>query len=257
MTAIDDLRRHLAETSDSLSVYQLDDHRFSIIHPLTFDDGDGVPLVVESPNGAAGWRLTDEGAVGAHLSYDMDPTSDRMIILAKRIAARHGMEFNSETWTVSRTSNSPPSLGEVLEFLHGLIRLSDLIFTVQTRTTGDFRLEFDRIVDRLVPAGSVEKNVSHREDVDEAYQIDYLFNGDRRVAAHLAWSDQRAKEAIIVLQQWRFWTLHEDVELVAFIDGDNLGPKTMTRLDNTARIVEATESGIRTVLPAAGVGARH
>src|SRR5229473_3246291 len=83
---------------DELSVQPEGLDRYIINTPLTFEDGDKLPIILKKEPGG-GWILTDEGHTFMQLTYDLDESDlqdgnrkeiiDRTI-LASRLRNRQG-----------------------------------------------------------------------------------------------------------------------------------------------------------------------
>lgn len=123
---MEELRRELATASSIiLGLQPLGSDRAAVLSPFTFDDGDGFPIVVQRAD--TGWRLSDEGGSAQHLSYaDVDFDQGNRALLIERIARRHGLEL--EQWELSRELDHPPSVEDVLDFIHALVRVNDVDF---------------------------------------------------------------------------------------------------------------------------------
>src|SRR5216683_4361873 len=98
MPATDSIERDFKrKLCDELSVQPEGLDRYIVSTPLTFEDGDKLPVVLKKEND--GWILTDEGHTFMQLTYDLDENDlqdgnrkeiiDRTI-LASRLRNRQG-----------------------------------------------------------------------------------------------------------------------------------------------------------------------
>ncbi len=136
---------------DELTVQPEGLDRYIVSTPLTFEDGDRLPIVLKKETN--GWILTDEGHTFMQLTYDLDE-SDLLDGSRKDIIDR--------TILVSRLSNRQGELvlrieddryGDSLyNFIQALIKIDDVRYLSRERVRSTFVEDFKRFVDRVIPA---------------------------------------------------------------------------------------------------------
>lgn len=128
------VERFKKEACDRIEIVADGHDRFLIFLPVTFDDGDTLPVVLKRVNN--GWVLSDEGQSLLHLSYAVSEEELRR-------GARN--EILERTLSAFQMKNDRGELimpltegayGEALyDFMHALFRIDDIRFLSRERVT--------------------------------------------------------------------------------------------------------------------------
>lgn len=119
------LGRLREELCESFSVDRLDEDRWSILTPLLYSDGDGLPVIVERVGG--GWRLSDNGYATSHLFFDdFEHTPAREDTL-RRVVALQRMDMDDK-FVVTCDLDGPPDPYDIGDFLQVLAQIQGVAF---------------------------------------------------------------------------------------------------------------------------------
>lgn len=229
---IEDVAAALVNT-DALRARPVGEGRVALLTPFTFDDGDGLPIVLHHSGGL--WELTDDGGTAMHLSYDDVPyeTGNRGKLF-QAIVAAHGLTVSDDV--VSYRSAEPPAVERVLDFAHALIQLADLEFLARDSVASTFHEDVRTFLASRVSPGAISYDW-HDPDRDPAgtYKADIRLvrRQGPPVLAFPINSDTRAKDATIVLSAFERWGEPVD-SLVIFEDMEDLGRRTLAQLTDVA-----------------------
>src|SRR5216683_2287242 len=178
MPATDSIERDFKrKVCDELSVHPEGLDRYVVSTPLTFEDGDKLPIVLKKESD--GWILTDEGHTFMQLTYDLEESDlqdgsrkeiiDRTI-LASRLRNRQGelvLRIEEERYGDS-----------LYNFIQALIKIDDIRYLSRERVRSTFGEDFKKFVDRVIPASRrVYKWHDAVKDPKAHYEADYRLNG--------------------------------------------------------------------------------
>src|SRR6266851_2602831 len=193
---------------DQLSVASEGIDRYVVNIPLTFEDGDKLPVVLKKEND--GWILTDEGHTFMQLTYDLDENDlqdgnrkeiiDRTI-LASRLRNRQGelvLQIEHERYGDS-----------LYNFIQALIKIDDIRYLSRERVRSTFGEDFKKFVDRVIPASRrIYKWHDAVKDPKGHYEADYRLNGTATPLFVFALeSDLKVRDATIALGAFERWGL--------------------------------------------------
>lgn len=152
-------------------------HRYVVVTPLTYDDGDPLPIVLKQELGQ--WWLSDEGGSLMHLAYDIDEgdlrTGPRRTIIDGTLEA-FALE-NVEGQLRMRVNGQ--GFGDALyDFIRALLRIDDIRLLSRERVKSAFYSDFRHLIETTIPEERRSHKWHHPErDPQARYAVDYRVNG--------------------------------------------------------------------------------
>lgn len=203
--------------------------------PLTFPDGDGLPIFLR-PIPSGGLEFTDLGNSLMRLSYDADPTSvregQRSRVLGQ-VLADYGME-DREGELVLKTAGT--DLGTAaFKFTQALARVHDISFLNRANVETTFYEDLEKTLVSVAGLERVHKNYtvpSVKQSKD--YPVDYYVE-TRKLPLYVFGVPNRdkARLATIVLQHL-LSNDHAFDSAVVFRNAEEIGRADFHRLANVA-----------------------
>ena len=114
-----------SEISSVIQIEELDDREYLIRTPLTFDDGDGYLISLQSCDD--GWMLTDCGRTYMHLSCYLDDETldnDENKKVIEKVYTQHQIE--ERKGALVRPIDIENIGGEVFEFAHAISKIASI-----------------------------------------------------------------------------------------------------------------------------------
>ena len=182
--------------------------RYRVFTPFRLEDGDHLSIVLKSEDG--GWRLTDEGHMLMHLSYDFEDRDlrkgTRATIIGNAIAAFGLTEDDGEL--VLQIPDG--RFGDALcSFVQAMLRVGTVSVLSRERVRSTFMDDFRAILEQYVPETRRTfdwKDLEH--DPKGNYAVDCRVNGLQRPLFFFAIpNDDKTRDATINLLQYEKWGL--------------------------------------------------
>jgi Domain of unknown function DUF1828 len=193
---------------DELSIESEGTDRYIISTPLTFEDGDKLPLILKKENG--NWFLSDEGHTFMQLTYDLDESDlqegNRKEIIDRTLLAFQLRNRQGELILPIEGERYGDSL---YSFIQALLRIDDIRYLSRERVRSTFVEDFKRFVENIVPATRrTYKWHDPQKDPQANYEVDFRLNGtDKPLFIFALDSDSKVRDATISLGAFERWGL--------------------------------------------------
>lgn len=214
---------------DQLSVSSEGIDRYVVNIPLTFEDGDKLPVVLKKEDD--GWILTDEGHTFMQLTYDLDESDlqdgSRKEIIDRTILASRLRNRQGELILPIEGNRFGDSL---YSFIQALIKIDDVRYLSRERVRSTFVEDLKKFIDRVVPAGRrTYKWHDTQKDPQGNYEVDFRIDSTAKPLFVFALdSDNKVRDATISLHTLERWALpFESVGI--FEDQESVNRKVLAR----------------------------
>jgi hypothetical protein len=195
--------------SNEISLREEGINRFRIFNPYEFDDGDHFSIFLKKENG--NWRFTDEAHTIMHLSYDMDVSAlkkegTRQKILTNTIS-NFGLEENEGTLSIK--IDDEDFGGAFYNFIHALIKITDLSYLTRELVRSTFYEDFRSLIKETVPDERLTFEYTHPDyDREGKYVVDCRINGmPKPIFLFAVLNDSKCKDVMISMYQFERWGL--------------------------------------------------
>ena len=196
-----------ARVSDRLSLQMAGAHRFRVLTPFRFEDGDHLSIVLRREDDS--WVLSDEGNTYMHLSYRMDESALFSGTRQKVIADTLSMFGVDDREGELLAPVGDDAGGALYGFVQALLRISDVSLLSRERVTATFVEDFKRFLTEEVPESRRTFGWHHpQRDPSASYPADCYVNSSARPTVIFAlYSDTKVREATISLLKYEQWGL--------------------------------------------------
>lgn len=184
-------------------------NRFRIFNPYEFDDGDHFSIFLKKENES--WKFTDEAHTIMHLSYDMDVSAlkkegTRQKILSSTIS-NFGLEENEGTLSIK--IDNEDFGGAFYNFIHALIKITDLSYLTRELVRSTFYEDFRYLIKETVPDERLTFEYTHPDyDREGKYVVDCRINGmPKPIFLFAVLNDSKCKDVMISMYQFERWGL--------------------------------------------------
>lgn len=206
--------------------------RYRVFTPFTFDDGDGLSIVLKKDGG--GWVLSDEANTYMRLTYDMDEQDfsrgQRQLIIANALSM-----FQVEDRKGELVLAVPDAMyGDALfSFVQAILKIADVSYLSRERVRSTFMDDFRGLILDSAPKERVVFDWSDsRRDPQGVYSVDCRINGmERPLLVHALANDRKTQEATIALFRFKSWEMPFQ-PLAIFENQDTIGRKVLARLSD-------------------------
>lgn len=181
-------------------------NRFRIFNPYEFDDGDHFSIFLKKENGD--WKFTDEAHTIMHLSYDMDVSAlkkgNRQKIITN-IISNFGLEEDQGSLSI-KISNDDFG-GAFYNFIHALIKITDLSFLSRELVRSTFYEDFSSIIKEIIPENRLIFNYTHPDyDKEGKYVVDCRINGmPKPIFLFAILNESKCKDVMITMYLFERW----------------------------------------------------
>ena len=180
--------------------------RYRVFTPFTFDDGDGLSIVLKKDGG--GWVLSDEANTYMRLTYDMDEQDlyrgQRQVVISNALSLFQVEDRDGELVLVVPDEMYGDAL---FSFVQAILRIADVSYLSRERVRSTFMHDFRGLVLDSAPKERVEFNWSDSQrDPQGMYSVDCRINGmDPPLFIHALTGDAKTRDATIALHQFEKW----------------------------------------------------
>jgi hypothetical protein len=195
--------------SNEISLKEEGINRFRIFNPYEFDDGDHFSIFLKKENES--WKFTDEAHTIMHLSYDMDVSAlkkegTRQKILSSTIS-NFGLEENEGTLSIK--IDNEDFGGAFYNFIHALIKITDLSYLTRELVRSTFYEDFRYLIKETVPDERLTFEYTHPDyDREGKYVVDCRINGmPKPIFLFAVLNDSKCKDVMISMYQFERWGL--------------------------------------------------
>ena len=220
------------KVSEKVSVVQEGLHRYRVLTPFRFDDGDHLAIVLKQDHNR--WALTDEAHTFMHLTYDIDESDlhrgNRQKIISDALSVFHVEDVDGELVMEVPSQNYGDAL---YDFIQALLKITDVTFLTRERVRTTFVEDFRTIFTNLVPEDRRTFDW-HDESLDPEgkYPIDCRINGmPRPFFVHALLNDDQTRDATITLHQFERWDIPFN-SLAVFNDQENINRRVLARFSD-------------------------
>jgi hypothetical protein len=227
-------------------------NRFVVVTPMTFDDGDVLPIVLKKEGES--WHLTDEAHTFLQLSYRLD--DEELEGPRREIIDKVLRNFEIENRKGELVLNIPDTqYGDALyTFIQALLKIDDIRYLsrdVQSTFVEDVKLLLEKTT---TAPGRITPNWSDPErDKKGIYSVDFRVNGTRTpIFVYAVNSEHKADIATISLLKFDQWKLsYKSVGI--FDEITNFNQRTSARLiDACGKVftnLEEAQKGLARFVP--------
>lgn len=190
------------------------------------DDGDSVAFyIVRDQSRPGSYRIEDDGTTVAFLEGSgVDFSTETRADAFSALLDSHGVQFDEDEMLLHtepmRESELPKA---AMRFLSFMLRINDFLLLTRDRIASTFKEDAAaRIIEKMDGRAVVEQDVAVSSDLSDTIP-DMVIRAPNRnpVAVFFGSSPQRVNDAIF-LQMQALYEVHEDVQVVALLERENV-----------------------------------
>lgn len=190
------------------------------------DDGDSVAFYIVNDSSRPGsFRIEDDGTTIAFLEASgVDFSTETRADALSSLLSSHGVEFDEDEMLlhtgVLREADVPKA---AMLFLSFMLRINDFLLLTKDRVASTFKEDAAaRIIEKMDGRAIVEQDVPVSPELSDTIP-DMVIRAPNRhpVAVFFGSSPQRVNDAIF-LQMQALYEVHEDVQVVALLERENV-----------------------------------
>ena len=222
------LRRQLC---DQLAVIADGPNRFRVVTPFTFDDGDGLVIVLS--NIGSRWLLSDEGHTFMHLSY-LFSASELLTGARYQTIQTTLLAFDIENHDGVLLSYVEGSgfADAIFGFTQGLLRIADVALSARDRSESEFIQEFTQFVSDTVPPDRLVFQWSDRSsDPKGNYSVDCRIEARKPIFVYALLTDTRTRDATITQHHFIEHNI-SNISVGIFHDQETMPRKVVARFSD-------------------------
>jgi hypothetical protein len=206
---------------DSFSIHEVGEGRWSIGTPLLYEDGDGLPVIVEYAEGA--WSLSDNGYATSHLFFDDFEHTDARADALRRLV--HSARMNiDDSFTITCDLDGPPDPYDVGDFLQVIAQVQGLARSAaHIEREGNYRPTMRKAVTSLLVEADFEENwlLPEFKGRQARYSVDLAIgSGASMVPVFFASTSRAVSESTVTVLEMRHRDIATATPLLAY---DNRG----------------------------------
>jgi len=218
-----------AKVADELRITSEGIDRFVVLTPISFGDGDALPIVLKKGNDQ--WFLTDEAHTFLQLSYrlsdeelEQPPRRD----LIDRILSSFEIENRNGELILPIPDQQ---YGDALyTFIQALLKIDDIRYLSRERVQSTFLADVKNYLENVVSSQRITVDWHDPEkDPPGTYAVDYRINGSKTPIFIFAInSEHKADISTISLLKFEQWKLNYK-SVGIFDEMENFSQKTIAR----------------------------
>lgn len=223
-----------AKVCENLRIVPDGSERYRVFTPFTFDDGDGLSIVLKKDGG--GWVLSDEANTYMRLTYDIDEQDlfrgRRWAVISNALSL-----FQVEDRDGELILGVPDGMyGDALfSFVQAILKIADVSYLSRERVRSTFMDDFHALMADAAPRERLAFDWHDAaRDPQAMYSVDCRVNGmEKPLLVHALASDGKTRDATISLLQFEKWDMPFR-SLAIFENQETISRKVLARFSDVS-----------------------